>query len=181
MQVNQKEPKKQKIADSGCCSLSDSSKVSADYLDSVLETYNLSTTGRLLTKTTLEFGENLINLLLHLTDCPLLGKRKIVYYCTFLIKVCELKSATVRSYVSAIKDVLLAIDYKCDQEKLLLSALMGVCKNENDKAPDCLPIRRPLMEQILFEIERKFSEVMQQPYLLLMYKTVIIFYVTMAF
>ena len=86
-----------------------------------------------------------------------------------------MKSGTVKSYVSAIKHMLTAVDYKCDDEKILLNALIGVCKNENDTAPNRLPIQRSLLEQILFEVERKYSVEHQQPYLECLFKTVFIF------
>ena len=60
--------------------------------------------------------------------------------------------------------MLQAVDYTCDHDKILLDALTKVCKDKNDRACDRLPIKRSLLEQILFETERRYSEVEQQPY-----------------
>ena len=102
-------------------------------------------------------------------------EERITLYCAFLIEICHLKSTTVRSYVAGIKCMLQAIDYMCDHEKLLLTALTLTCKSKNDVSMDRLPIQRTLMEQVLFEIERYYTDEDNQPYLELLYKTIIIF------
>ena len=71
--------------------------------------------------------------------------------------------------------MLKAIDYTCDHEKLLLNALTLTCRSKNDVSTDRLPINRNLMEQILFEIERYYTDDDNQPFLELLFKTAIIF------
>ena len=126
-------------------------------------------------KNYLSVWRNFNQFIIALDRIPESWEERISTYCTFLVKVCELKSATVKSYVSAIKSMLLAIDYTCDHDKILLNTLTDVSRNENDAAPNCLPIRKNLLEQILFEIERKFSDENPQPYLELLFQTVFMF------
>ena len=77
------------------------------------------------------------------------------------------QSAILKSYFSAIKKILHHIDYKLDDNKLLLNTLTKACKMVNDKVTTRLPIKVNLLEQILFEIQRTFHA---QYYLEKLYK-----------
>ena len=78
-----------------------------------------------------------------------------------------LQSQTIKSYMSAIKRVLLDDDYPWDNNKLLLGTLTKACKILNDRVKIRLPIKIGLLEIVLFELQRKFA---MQPYLEVMYK-----------
>ena len=63
------------------------------------------------------------------------------------------QSATIKSYVSAIKSQLLADKYKWDDDKLMLCSLTADCRMHNDWVCTHLPIHCRFLEMILYEIE----------------------------
>ena len=80
------------------------------------------------------------------------------------------QSATVKSYVSAIKFQLKAVKYRWDEGKLMVNSLTRACKAKNDCITTRLPIHCNLMEMILFEVERVYC---QQPYLVILFQAMI--------
>ena len=82
-----------------------------------------------------------------------------------------IQSATIKSYLSAIKKILVADKYKWDDSRVLISALTKACRLVNDTVYTRLPIQCGFLEQILFELERIFQD---QWYLEIMYKTLFI-------
>ena len=92
-------------------------------------------------------------------------------YCTYLAEYTQVQSSTLKSYVSAIKAKLTADDYKWDHELVCLSSLTRACKLKNDCIKVRLPIRKSLLECVLFETERKFGIKLQQKYIEQLYKT----------
>ena len=97
---------------------------------------------------------------------PLLWEDRTCLYCTHLICEKGLQSSTVRSYISGIKSVLTTDGYEWDDGKMLLNTLTRSCKAKNDRVKTRLPIQRGLLEMVLFEIRRRYSE---QPYLEALY------------
>ena len=80
-----------------------------------------------------------------------------------------MKSNTIKSYVSAIKKLLIEDGYPWDDQKVLLGSLTKACKLINDRVHTRLPIQCSLLEMILFEIQRLF-DFKGQVYLKTMYK-----------
>ena len=80
-----------------------------------------------------------------------------------------MQSSTVKSYVSAIKKMLVNDGYLWDDNKVLLGALTKACKIINDKVHTRLPIQCSLLEMLLFELQRMYGE---QVYLQIMYKAI---------
>ena len=76
--------------------------------------------------------------------------------------------STIKSYLSAIKHILINDKYKWDDSQILLTALTHACKMKNDRVTARLPISCGFMELILFELQRRFQD---QPYLECLYKT----------
>ena len=68
-----------------------------------------------------------------------------------------LKSTTVKSYVSAIKKVLVDDGYPWDDQKVLLGSLTKACKLINDRVHTRLPIQCSLLEMLLFEVQRIYG------------------------
>ena len=93
-------------------------------------------------------------------------EEKTALFCTYLIDKGN-QSATVRSYVSAIKAVLAGDGYSWDNTKIFISSLTQACKLMNDRVKCRLPIQRPLSDMILFELARIYHA---QPYLFLLYQ-----------
>ena len=79
-----------------------------------------------------------------------------------------LQSSTVRSYVSAIKRILIDDGYCWDDNKILLGSLTKACRLVNDQVKIRLPIQCNLLELILFEVNRIFGQ-KNQFYLIIMY------------
>ena len=77
------------------------------------------------------------------------------------------QSRTIKSYVSAIKKILVNDGYEWNDELILLGTLTKACRIINDQVKTRLPIQFGLLEVILFEIQRKFCD---QPYLKVLYK-----------
>ena len=82
-----------------------------------------------------------------------------------------IKSATVKSYISAIKTTLVNDNYKWDDSKVLLNTLTRACRVINNVVMTRLPIHCSLLELMLFEIERVFAN-NNQLYLEHLYKAI---------
>ena len=83
-----------------------------------------------------------------------------------------IQSSTLKSYFSAIKHVLKQDGYIWSDSRAILSSLVRGCKLENDRVKIRLPIHKGLMELLLFELERYYSD-SPQPYLECLYQTII--------
>ena len=88
-------------------------------------------------------------------------------FVTHLIEFKQFQSASVKSYISAIKRTLLDDGYDWSDNCILLNSLTRACRIVNDRITTRLPIRCSLLELILFELERMF---IGQPYLETLYK-----------
>ena len=73
-----------------------------------------------------------------------------------------IQSSTIKSYFCAIKLILKTDGYDWDDNKAMLSTITKSCKILNDTVLIRLPIRRRLLDLILFEVQRIFPG---QPYL----------------
>ena len=73
-----------------------------------------------------------------------------------------IQSSTIKSYFCAIKHILRTDGYSWDDNKAMLSSITKSCKILNDKLLVRLPIRRRLLDLLLFEVQRIFPD---QPYL----------------
>ena len=108
--------------------------------------------------------------LIQLDDIPVIWEQHICMFGTYLVNRGS-QSATLRSYVSAIKNILRNEGIKIEDEKIMLGTLVRACKIENDKIYIRLPIKLNLLEALLFVLERKFSSpINNQPYLEILYK-----------
>ena len=105
--------------------------------------------------------------LIKLDKKPKTWEERITLFAVYQIDK-GIQSNTLKSYYSAIKNTLRLDDYYVDDTKVLLNSLAKACRLVNDKVKNTLPIRKKLLELILFEIQRKFNT---QPYLEIMYKT----------
>ena len=91
----------------------------------------------------------------------------------FVVQLVEdgMQSSTVKSYVSAIKRILVDDGYQWDDKRILLTALMRACKLINDRVRTRLPIQCGLLELILFEISNHFMA-NNQVYLTILYQAI---------
>ena len=94
-------------------------------------------------------------------------EERVILYAGYLIQQ-DKKSSTVRSYVSAIRAVLMSIDVELNENKFLLSSLTRACKYKNDRVKTRLPIYKKLLNQVIGKIYDHFENE-QQHYLAVMY------------
>ena len=84
------------------------------------------------------------------------------------------QSSTLKSYISAIKAILVDDGYKGNDDMVLLHTLTKSCRIQNDCISTKLPIQKSLLELILFEIQKRwvdqtFLRILYQAWLLIAY------------
>ena len=145
---------------------STSSKISTDYMLEVVERLKCSR----LRKTTIDNYQKIWRqfntFLIKLDRIPRSWVQRTAVFCAYLIER-GTQSSTIKSYISAIKAILLNIDYEWKEGVILLNSLVHACRLQNDRLCCRLPIQRNLFEQVLFELDRVFDT---QLYLNKMYK-----------
>ena len=109
------------------------------------------------------------NFLVKLDEKLRLWEQRTVLFCGYLINKGR-KSTTIKSYISATKFTLKAINYKWDDSKVLVDSLTKACKLINDKVRTRLPIHWKLLEFMLFELGHIFHN---QNYLKILYRTML--------
>ena len=80
------------------------------------------------------------------------------------------QSSTVKSYISAIKAVLLMNNIDIAEDRYLLGSLIRACRLRNDVVHTWLPIKKSMLTLILRQLETHFS---MQPYLSVLYRTIV--------
>ena len=146
---------------------SQSSKISTSYLEGLLDQLK-SSHNRKSTRTYYHnVWTNFNKFIIRLDRMPKSWEQRTSLYCAYLICEKQLQSSTVKSYVSAIKDVLQTDGYKWNDGAVLLNTLTRSCKLKNDQMKTRLPIQKGLLELILFAVRRKYGD--SQVYLEAMY------------
>ena len=69
-----------------------------------------------------------------------------------------LMSSTVKTYISAIKGILLESNINLNADEFTLNSLTRACKLQNDRIITRLPIGKDLLQLIIKEIERKYAQ-----------------------
>ena len=93
----------------------------------------------------------------------------LVLYVGYLVKT-DKKSQTVKSYISAIKNILRDDGVMLNEDKFLITSLTRACRLRNDQVITRLPIQKGLLHLIITKTEH--FENHHQPYLSLLYQTV---------
>ena len=83
--------------------------------------------------------------------------------------LCNLKSSTVKSYISGIRSVLAALGEKLNELNYLLKSLTRACKIRNDEIVHRLPISKGVLKLILDSTQQLFHD---QPYLAALYSAI---------
>ena len=79
------------------------------------------------------------------------------------------KSTTIRSCLSAIKEILKLDNYEWNDNKVLLGSVIWAGRITNDRIKLKFPIHWKVLELIIFEINKIFQD---QPYLCCLYKAI---------
>ena len=146
------------------------SKISTDSLEETRETLKFNIHQKSTKKNYHQIWLKFNQFLIRLDRLPESWEERVSLYCTYLWKE-GIQSATMKSYLSAIKGKIKADGNKWDEEQFNFNALVKACRMENDVLYNRLPIRRPFLECILFEIERRFTIQSDESYLESMFKT----------
>ena len=109
------------------------------------------------------------NFVISLDRKPTLWEDRATLFIAYLIGK-GTQSNTIKSYVSAIKKTLVTDGYDWNDNLVLVRSLTRACRIINDSVTTRLPIQCNLLEMILFEVQRYFSE-RSQFYLELLYKS----------
>ena len=139
-------------------------------MNDILEKQRYATTRSSTAKNYFNIWRKFNNFITKLDKVPDTWEQRLYLYLAFLIQSGS-QSSTIKSYVSAIRKILWEDHYKLCTDALTLSALTKACKLKNDSLHIRRPIRTKLLEQILFETQRKFKN---QVYLEYLYKTMFI-------
>ena len=101
---------------------------------------------------------------MRLDSRPKSWESRTILFCAHLIEK-GVKSATIKSYVSAIKHLVSLDHYEWSDNRVTIKSL----KKVNDTVKIRFPIHLSLLETILFELGRVYSN---DPYLLILYRTI---------
>ena len=134
-------------------SKSDSSKLSSHKLRNIIDKLMLQQNRSSTMKTYFRIWRQFNNFLIRLDVKPLIWEERVTLFIGHLVDK-GVQSSSIKSYVSAIKRVLLDDGYQWDDQKILLTSLTRACRLINDVVTTRLPIQGNLLELLLFEIIR---------------------------
>ena len=83
-------------------------------------------------------------------------EERAAIFATYLVDQ-GMQSSMLKSYISAIKFMLKLAGHEWNEGKIILTSLTRSCHMQNDTIYTRLPIKRALLEMILFELERVFK------------------------
>ena len=86
----------------------------------------------------------------------------------------KLQSATVKTYISAIKGVLVEIGIRLSPDKFLLTSLTKACHLKNDVAVQHFAIRKGMLKLMIDQLDNLYigNTHKQQPYLCKLFKAI---------
>ena len=134
---------------------SKSSSISNDAMQRILEQLTISSTRESTAMNYYRIWKTFNSFIVCLDYVPNNWEQRLSLYTAYMVEK-GLQSATLKSYFSAIKKILLEDGYELNIDGLLFNSLAWTCKIVNDKVRVRLPIRCHLLEILLFEIERQF-------------------------
>ena len=102
---------------------------------------------------------------------PQAWEDRVTLFVGYLIQEKKAKSSTIKSYISAIRSVLLEDGIILCENKFLLASLTKACRYINDKVRTRLPIHKEMLIVLIRQVEADFLQIDQQ-YLATMYKAI---------
>ena len=142
-----KKRKKSTISNSG------SSKISTAELTLVLDDLKNHSIQQGMKENYHLIWQNFNRFVIQLDRIPSTWEEKTSLYCAFLVTEGR-QSATIKSYVSAIKHKLTTDGYIWNDKLVLLSTITKACKLKNDIVLTRLPIGEKLVDIIIFDVHR---------------------------
>ena len=153
---NSKDKKKKRSTSSA----SSSTSYSARSLNMIMEKLKCANRKESTKKTYLAIWRNFNNFIIKLDVKPQYWEERTAMFLAHLAEG-GAQSSTLKSYVSAIKRILTDDGYVWNDNIVLLSSLTKGCKLINDKVRLRLPIQCGLLEVLLFEVCRYYSNINQ--------------------
>ena len=147
---------------------STSSRISTKHINDILEDLLANQNRKSTARNYLSIWRQFNTFLIQLDTLPQFWEDRTSLFIAHLVQK-GIQSGTIKSYVSGIKDMLVHVNYKWDDSKILLTSLTKACRLCNDHVTTRLPIHCGLLELLLFELERCLSK---QWYLECMYKAI---------
>lgn len=144
------------------------SSISSAQMLEILEKLWYQTTRNSTAKTYYNIWTNFKKIIIKLDVKPKNWESGVSLYGAYLVDR-GFQSVTIKTYVSAIKKILVNDKYKWNDNLVLLNTLTKACRLKNDRLTTRLPIKSNLLELILFELERIYQD---QYYLEILYKTI---------
>ena len=144
-------PGRHKGGTSSFSTSSSSSRISVNEMELIIDKLLYQTVRKLTRQNYVTIWRQFNGFLVHLDKMPQDWEDRTSLFCAFLIEK-GLQSATVKSYISAIKTGLKGEKYPWEECKLLLNSLTKACKIKNDNLTCRLLIQKGLFEMLLFEI-----------------------------
>ena len=149
-----------------------SSRISTKHMDMVVQKVISKQTRDSTAKTYLSIWRQFNKFILQLDVLPHTWEHRTTLYMAYLVEKGS-QSSTIKSYVSAIKKLLMMDRYKWKDSDVLLHSLTKACRLISNRVSTRLPIHCSLLEMILFEVERIYHRA-GQPYLVHPYKAIFV-------
>ena len=154
----------------GSSLMSDTSSISSQWLNLILEKLKANKNRKSTLNNYHQIWKQLNEFVLKLDVRPANRERPVALFCAYLVDK-GTKSTTIRSYISALKSILVTDGYKWDDSLIIVETIIKACKILNDKVFNRFPIRIGFLEMILFELQGMFST---DYYLAVLYKTILL-------
>ena len=100
---------------------------------------------------------------------PATWEERLVLYAGYLIND-DKQSQMVRSYISAIWNILQDNGITINEDKFLITSLTKACRIHNDRVITRLPIQKGVLRLLLVSVEQFFESKSNQPYLSILYR-----------
>ena len=143
------------------------STISVKHMESILEKLKCSQTRESTKANYITIWRQFNKFVLKLDKRPKTWENCASLYGAYLVDQ-GVKSSTLQSYISAIKNILTIDGYDWQDKEVLLNILVKACRLKNDVAYIRVPIHFSLFELLLFELDRMYGA--KQPYLNLLYR-----------
>ena len=143
-------------------SLSSTSRISRCEMEHILEKLKANQHRSSTKATYLAIWRHFNSFLVKLDHRPKAWEDRTTLFCAYLVDK-GTKSTTIRSYISAIKHIVVTDKYKWDDERVMVNVISNACKLANDIVTIRFPIHIGLLETLIFELKRVYATT--QPYL----------------
>ena len=136
---------------------SNSSRISSSNLRSLMNRLLLKQNHDSTNKMYMEVWRQFNAFLISLDTMPVSWEDRTMLFITNLVGK-GFQSSSIKSYVSAVKRILINDRYQWDNTKILILSLTRACRLINDQVRTRLGISKGLLELVLFENEKIFRK-----------------------